>query len=338
MNSPDVQSTDRTGSFADLRELVERGGPFLTAIVPARSDVADASERLRIQTGNALRDAPSEWSDDVEAMEAEIGALHHGDGAALIAIRRRGGPTFYEFVADAVHRASVSVGPLPRLAPLLEARQRTIAHVVVETDLSGADITAFDGGEVVTRQQVEGDTTYIHRGHPGGWSQRRFQQRAENTWDDNAREVSESVRAMVDSVGARLTLVTGPTRAQSMLVSLLELQRVAVRAIEAGDPDGMADEIVRHVADLHASDTVAVLDDAKERIEHRADSARHVESALAEGRVQTLLVHDSDEPTSAGEDRLIDRCIAAALATDADIRIVPNVALLDQGVAAIMRW
>ncbi|MEP4649678.1 MAG: Vms1/Ankzf1 family peptidyl-tRNA hydrolase, partial [Ilumatobacter sp.] len=275
MDSPDVQTTDRSGVFADLRDLVERSGPFLTAIVPARSDVADASDRLRVETGSALRDAPSEWSDDVRAMESEIADLHHGDGAALIAIRPRGGPTFYEFVADAVHRPSVSVGPLPRLAPLLEARQRTIPHVVVETDLAGADITAFDGGDVVTQQQVEGDTTHIHRGHPGGWSQRRYQQRAENTWDDNAREVSESVRAVVESVGARLTLVTGPTRAQSMLVSLLELQRVAVRAIDAGDPDGMADEIVRRVADVHASDTVAVLDEAKERIEHRADSARH---------------------------------------------------------------
>lgn len=324
----------------DLRGLVEGDGPFLTAIIPTRSDVADAAERLRIQTKNALKDAPHEWSDDVAEMESEVAALRHGDGPALIAIRPKGGPTFYEFIADAVHRASMSVGSLPNLAPLIEARQRTIPHVVVETDKAGADITAFDGGEVVATEQVEGDTDVIHRGHPGGWSQRRFQQRAENSWDENAREVADAVASVVSDVAARLVLVTGPTRAKSMLVSLLEDRHIPVQAIESGHPDGIADEIVRYVADVHASDTKAVLEEATERIEHRADSARHVESALSKGRVDTLLVSasgDSDADNDPG-DRLLDRCVAAALTTDASIRIVPNVAMLDQGVAAILRW
>ncbi len=327
-------------SVADLRELVERDGPFLTAVIPTRSDVADAAERLRVQTNNTLRDAPDEWRRDAIEMGAEVAELRHGDGAALIAIRSMGGPTFYEFIEDAVHRASMSIGPLPRLAPLLEARQRTIAHVVVETDLAGADITAFDGGDVVAQEQVEGDTEYIHRGHPGGWSQRRFQQRAENTWDENARDVADSVVSVANSVAARIVFVTGPTRAKSMLVTLLGERHLPVHAVESGDPDGIADEIVRYVADVHASDTKALLDEAKERIEHRADSAGHVQSALSKGRVRTLLVADAGDEADAADPagRLVDRCIAAALTTDADVRVVPNVALLDKGVAAILRW
>ena len=230
----------------------------------------------------------------------------------------------------------MSVGPLPRLAPLLEARQRTIAHVVVETDLAGADITAFDGGEVVTHEQVEGDTEFIHKGHAGGWSQRRFQQRAENTWDENARDVADHVASVVKDVAARIVFVTGPTRAKSILVSLLNDRHLPVHAIDAGDADGIADEIVRYVADVHATDTKAVLEAIGERIDHRADSSRHVESSLAKGRVETLLVHDAD--ADAGGDRAIDRCIAAALRTDAEIRVVPKVAMLDDGVAAILRW
>ncbi len=36
-------------------------------------------------------------------------------------------------------------------------------------------------------EQVEGETEYIRRGAPGGWSQKRFQQRAENTWEHNGQ-------------------------------------------------------------------------------------------------------------------------------------------------------
>ncbi len=334
MANADAQSA----SAPDLRDLVELDGPFLTAVIPTRSDVADAAERLRIQTKNSLRDAPADWADDVAAMEAEVSELRHGDGAALIAVRAKGGPTFFEFIDDAVHGASMSTGSLPHIAPLIEARQRTIPHVVVETDLAGADITAFDGGDVVAQEQVEGDTDVIHRGHPGGWSQRRFQQRAENSWDENAHDVADSVASVVEDVAARIVFVTGPTRAKSMLVTLLEERNIPVRSIDAGDAAGIADEVVRHVADVHATDTKAVLDEAKERIEHRADSARHVESALAEGRVDTLLVSAAGDDGAQDGDRLLDRCIAAALTTDAKIRIVPNVAMLDQGVAAILRW
>ena len=33
----------------------------------------------------------------------------------------------------------------------------------------------------------------------GGWSQRRYQQRAENTWEDNARDVAGACSAMRDA-------------------------------------------------------------------------------------------------------------------------------------------
>lgn len=329
---------------SDLRTLVERPGPFITALIPARSDVFGAAGRMTTQANNALRNAPDAWKQDVEVMKEEISGLAHGDGAALIAIRPLGGPSFYEFVDDAVHGPSMSIGPVPRLAPLIEARQRTIAHVVVETDLAGATITAFDGGDVTIREEVEGDTDIIHRGHPGGWSQRRFQQRTENSWDENARDVADAVVGVATKIDARLVLVTGPTRASSILVSLLQPLTVPVHHIDAGDADGIAAETVRHVADVHASDTKALLNEANERIEHRADSAAHVVSALETGRVRTLLVHDSGDEIGITESddvddaRFIDRCIAHALATDADVRIVPRVALLDDDVAAILRW
>lgn len=322
--------------MTDLRELVERDGPFLTAIIPARSDVAGASERFDVQVHNALRTASEEWEADVAEMTAELGELDHGAGEAVIAVRPRSGPTFVEFIDHPVRRSHLTEAPLPRLAPLIEARQRVISHVVVDADLAGADLIAFDGGSVTATEKVEGDTEHIHRGHPGGWSQRRFQQRAENTWEENARDVADMVEEMVDQVDPRIVLVLGPTRAQSMILDLLEERlSVPVRAVESGDSDGAAEEINRLVADIAASDTKALLDEFAERVDHRTATSLEVSEALAEGRVRTLLVHDDESSDSSG---LVDRAIRQALLTDADIHVVPNVAILDDGVAAILRW
>lgn len=330
------ETTPRTSTMTELRELVERDGPFLTALIPARSDVAGAAERFDVQVRNALRPASAEWDEDVAEMIADLGQLDHGEGAAVIAVRPRSGPTFVEFIDQPVRRAELTEAPLPRLAPLIEARQRVIAHVVVDADLAGADLIAFDGGSVTATEQVDGDTEHIHRGHPGGWSQRRFQQRAENTWDENAREVADAVEQMVAAVESRIVLVIGPTRAQSMLVELLENRlTIPVHAVEAGDVDAASDEIVRWVSDIAASDTKQLLDEFKERVEHRTSTSLEVTEALAQGRVETLLVHDAESSDTSG---IVDRAIRQALMTDADIHVVPNVAILDDGLAAILRW
>ena len=328
------------GSISDLRNLVEADGPFLTVLLPTPSTTADAAHRFDIEIRNALRDVPSAWDADVAEIHDELSGAFHGAGAGLVIVRPRGGPTLLEFIDDPVRDATHHIGSFPRLAPLIEARQRVVSHVVVDVDLAGADLIAFDGGSVVATGQVDGDTEHIHRGHPGGWSQRRFQQRAENTWDENVGDVADAVVAMVHDVGARIALVVGPTRAKSMVVGLLEERLdVAVRAVDAGGEQGAAAEIVRWVADVTASDTKGLLDTFAERIEHRAARADDVARALDQGRVETLLVHDPGTDSDNGRAvEFVDRCIAQALLTDAAVRVVPSVSALDQGVAAILRW
>ena len=206
--------------------------------------------------------------------------------------------------------ATVEEGPLPRWATVIEARQRVLAHVVVEADRAGADLTAFDGGDVLTTQTVEGSTLYIHRGHPGGWFQPRFQHRAENTWKDNAHQVADAVADLVRKVDAVLVAVSGDIRAQTFILESLPAEEV-----RAGLANGTA-----------STDSDAVMD------------------ALRDGRVARLLVHDDGTPgdqtapTSSDGARLVDRAIDAALATDAEILVVPHLAMMDGPLAATMRW
>lgn len=319
----------------DLRPLAARPGRFLTILLPAPSHHADAADRFAIERKTALKAVSDEWpADDLRALDAELAALPHDAGAGLIVVRSSHGDSLVEFIDDPVE-AAVFEGDLPRLAPLIESRQRTIAHVVVEADLAGADLTAFDGGDVLATGVVEGETEYIHRGHAGGWSQRRFQQRAENTWEVNADDVADSARRLADRVGARLIAVAGPDRARTMVVKSLADAPMSVVSLDAGDADGIAEEVTRHTADIAASDTVAVIRRARESMATTDGFVGDVLDAVTAGRVETLIVHDDG---AHGDDRYVDRCIAAALSTGASIHVVPNVGALRDGAGAVLRW
>ncbi len=330
----------------DLRPLVDADGPFLSIIIPAPSASADAAHRFDTECRNVLKQISSAWSDDeIADLEAMIRSLPHDAGDAVLVVHAAGGPTHVEFIENGVDQGRLDEGPLPRLAPLIEARQRTIAHVMVDADLSGADITAFDGGTVIATEGVDGETEYIHRGHPGGWSQRRFQQRAENTWEENANDVADAAATLAKQTDSRLIVVVGPTRAQSMVVdSLSERVQIPVEKVQAGDPDAAAAEITRLTADIAATDTKRLLEQVREGVGtgRSSTSSKQLFEALETGRVETLLVHDDDDAdmsaTAGADGRLVDQAIAAALRTDAAIHVVPKVALLDDGVAAILRW
>ncbi|MDW3215204.1 MAG: Vms1/Ankzf1 family peptidyl-tRNA hydrolase [Ilumatobacteraceae bacterium] len=329
-----------SASLDDLQPLTDAEGPFLTLLLPAPSRHADAAERFAVRCKNALKDVSDDWpSDDLARFEQELAALPHNAGASVIVVHATGGPTHVEFIDDAVE-PRVFEGPLPRLAPLIESRQRTVAHVVVDADKAGASLTALDGGRLLDSEIVEGDTEHIHRGHPGGWSQRRFQQRAENTWDENADDIAEAADELARRVDARLVAVAGPARARSMVVESIEglvnNREYSVESIEQGDVDGIADAVTRLTADVAASDAVAAIERAKQSMATADDFDGDVLAALEAGRVDTLLVHDDADTTS--NDRLIDRCISRALATGADIVVVPSVAVLDDGVAVVLRW
>lgn len=334
----------------DLKNLVAASEWFFTVALPAPSHHQDSEHRFEVEWTNARRELSDGWDvDELAAVDAVVATLPHDGGAAVLLVHPRGGSTLVEFLDEPVQHLMVHEGPCPRLAPLIEARQRALPHVVVETDRAGADLTAFDGGTVLETETVDGDTVHIHRGHPGGWSQRRFQQRAENTWERNGNDVADAVAALAQRVDAQLVAVAGDVRAQGFVLDALpsDVSERAVK-IDAGSPDGIADEVVRLLSDRVASDVVSLAgrlrtELANERATVGTDATL---AALAEGRVDTLLVHDdgSAEPTVRSDQgspdgaRVVDAAIAAALHTDATVVVVPALAVLEGPIAALLRW
>lgn len=342
----------RTTQIDGVREFVDAEAPFLTVAMPTPSQLDDAQHRFEIHWKNARRELESSrWtSDDLAALDGVVAGLPHDGGAGLVIFRSADGMTFAEFLDEPVGDLVVAESAVPRLAIVIEARQRAIPHLVVEIDRAGADIHAFDGGRVLGTEQVEGDTEHIHRGHPGGWSQRRFQQRAENTWERNADDVAAQVVDMAATHRAEMVFVSGDVRAQHLLLEALpERERGQTTLIEAGSPDGVAAEIVRLLSDHVARRVRGLIGQVKSRrgTGTASTDVADILSNLTEGRVEHLLVHDNGTDDAVTTDpvggvpagaRIVDAAIAAALRTDADITVIPRVAMLEGPIAALYRW
>lgn len=336
----------------DLSRLVEATGPFVTVAMPTPSELDDAQHRFEIRWKNARRELESSrWSaDDVAELDTLVSTLPHDGGASLIVVRAADGTTFAEFLDEPIRDTVVAEGHLPRLAPVIEARQRAIAHLLVDVDRAGADIHAFDGGRVMETEQVDGDTEHIHRGHPGGWSQRRFQQRAENTWERNADDVAAQIVDMAGEYEAEMIFVAGDVRARHLVFEALpESERTRTTLIESGSPESIADEIVRLLSDHVARGVRDLIERVKQRegTGTASTDVAEVLAGLAEGRVEHLLVHDdgtddavTDHPVGAiaAGARVVDVAIAAALHSSADVTVIPRVAMLNGPIAALCRW
>ncbi len=340
------------GELSDLRRLIDAEGPFSIVAIPTPSELDDAHHRFEIRWKNARREleASQLTADDLTELDALVATIPHDGGASLVLIRAADGTTLAEFLDEPVREQVVAESVMPRLALLIEARQRAIAHLVVEADRAGADIHAFDGGRVLGSEQVDGDTEHIHRGHPGGWSQRRFQQRAENTWERNADDVATQIVHMAEQHQSEMIFISGDVRAQHLVFDALpERERGITSLIEAGSADGVADEVVRLLSDHVARGVRDLVERLKQR-DGTGTASTDVDEILAsldEGRVEHLLVNDdgTDDVVTTEEHgatpagaRVVDAAIVAALRTDADVTVIPRVAVLDGPIAALYRW
>jgi peptide subunit release factor 1 (eRF1) len=205
----------------------------------------------------------------------------------------------------------------------------------------------------------------------GGWSQKRYQQRAEKTWDENAERVADRLTDIVHDVQAATVVVAGDPKAVELMVSDLapdvaELVHHVAGSRAAGGRERAFDESLRWARDASARQTVAVLErfHADSGVHQRAVQGRAATAeALAEGRVQMLLVSDdgsTDHEAFFGPNplqiglsretvaamgvpepqlgRTPDVFVRAALGSSAGVRVLPSATSAAEGVGALLRW
>jgi len=354
----------------DLRDIVARDELFVTvwASRPAMTPRPIAS---RVQE---VRDAiHGGWPDSIAEELAGAVDAAFPEAAGVVAVADRSGVVLAERLTEPPRTDLVRVGSLPSLAPVIEQRQQSIPYVAVVADRRGADLFWTTGRESGTTT-VDGDDSTLTKVQAGGWSQRTFQQRAENSWEHTAHDIAEALTRLADSINPRVITVAGDVRIKEMLHKRLPAAAAALlrdapgggRSAD-GSEDDRADAVRRWVRSAIAEDTVAVLklfEQQRGQLDRASDGATATFAAMREARVDTLLVHDDptseraayfvaddpnavalDRPTmtdlghpSARAGRMIDVAIRNAILTGAGIRVVPGTSPVNEGVGAILRW
>ncbi|HEV7536991.1 MAG TPA: Vms1/Ankzf1 family peptidyl-tRNA hydrolase [Acidimicrobiia bacterium] len=366
----------------DIAATFDGSGPFVTVYLTTEAAVEQAAQQSELRWKTLRRQLEEDGAPEaaLAAIDPLVADAHH-EGRTLAVVADGGGARLVRHEPEPPARDAGWVAPLPRVGPLIEWAQAAIPHLVVLADRAGADIVVFTRGAaatgageaaVVTVGEDTGDDPALRKSNAGGWSQRRYQNRAENLWEHNARSVADQVAGMADGIGARLVVVAGDVRAVQLLQEHLP-ERIAplVREIDGSRAPGagldeIADDVVKLVATVAAEDTVELLGQFKQekgQSDLAATGVAGTLAALAAARVDTLLIHDDPDDTRTAwfgpepgmvaadgatlsdlgvdapvEARLVDVAIRAAFTTGAAVRMIPSVGSVAEGIGAILRF
>ncbi|MCI0384399.1 Vms1/Ankzf1 family peptidyl-tRNA hydrolase [Streptomyces sp. CNQ085] len=103
-------------------------------------------------------------------------------------------------------------GPLPHTTPLLELTDAAPTCLLARIDRTGADLELRGPFGRREAGQIRGEDWPVHRTPSADWSERRFQNAVENTWEHNAALVAESLKARLAETGAEVLVLAGDTR------------------------------------------------------------------------------------------------------------------------------
>lgn len=361
----------------EIAKLYTAHGPYVSLYLNTPIAVENAAQRLELAWRSTRQDLAAGGVDD-HTLDALEGAVldNRTEGNSVVAFASHGSVLWSRRLPEELGRETALVGGLPYVTPLVSWAQTRVPHVVVLADRTGAEILAYvDGTEPVVSEEVEGSHDVIRRVQPGGWSQRRFQQRAIDSWEANAAEVCEEIERVVRSVDAKVVLVGGDVHAVRLvqehvpaavkpLVQVLEAG--GGRATDGGTPFTAA-EIVERVGQVANERLVAVLDEFQEERgqgDRATDGVRATVEAIRKAQVATLLIHDepdddrmlwfADDPSLVAvekyeldgladhveQGRLADVLVRAAVSTGADVVVVPEGgrAVPNDGCGAILRY
>lgn len=301
---------------ATLRELVqyvrESETPrFASVYYESSHDTEDAAKVIKLTWQDARSDLAGQGADEptlaalddaVAGLPKSVGRAGHGlvagNGRVLVSTELATPP------AAPIHRWS----ELPYLVPLVARGRPEIAHLIVQVDQVGAEITAVHrNGQIAERRTVEGDPK-VHEPKPYGLPPRRHvREHVRERVRENLSDVAAAVAELAEKLDAELIVLAGETKGRSRLRDHLpeHLRELAVD-VSAARTDGRTDvELRSKVADLIAErqneHTAAVVERfAAERARPGGLGVQGINAtceALREANVEALVIGANSEAT-----------------------------------------
>lgn len=361
-----------------LRGVIDAPGPYVSVHMDITRNDFTAAQELRARWSSLRSDlldqgAEPQLVETVGDLLLSPTGLGGPQGRSVVA--NTGGVLMDQVLSTPPSRNEAVAGPLPHLLPTLRGLSGSVPHAVVEIDRTGADIAVVgQASDKVTTEQVEGEHDVIHKvSGAGGWSHRRMQMRAEDSWERNATTVAERLDALVAEHRPQLVLLTGDDDSRSYVHDHASgrVKEVLVNVDGSGRADGVHAEAfqqsVEEVLSRHRFTAMAELVAQFEQGVGRHDGATgdlfSVVQALQTGSVGTLLLEEDlsglpqlwagEDPLHLGmtEDDVRALGSQTAVAAPADCvlvraaagqraEVVPltGVRVLDAGVGALLRF
>ena len=242
-----------------------------------------------------------------------------------------------------IEQPSMHVGSVPHLYPLARLNDQYPRYAAVLADTSSADVYVFALGSRTRRESVTSDKT--RRTQMGGWSQARYQRRADNMHKQHMREVVELLDKVVAQERLNQIVIACDEGAKPFLMAELP-KHLADKVIDIVNVD------VKSIAEhdlLKESIDALRREDAKtdaEQVQRMLDAWRAGGLAVAgiEATIRALDMRQVEELIIAGRpDRVAgptDELITKAQQNSARIRFVEDDSLLADvgGVGALLRF
>jgi peptide subunit release factor 1 (eRF1) len=263
------------------------------------------------------------------------------------------------------------IGAVPHLYPLMRIADQYPRYAAVLLDTNRARILVFALGAIARREEVTGVKT--RRTSAGGWSQARYQRRAENMHLHHVKDVAEALNEIVQADAIEHVILVGDDTVTALLRKELPAP-LAEKVVDTVKLDRHAaeDEIVRSTLDvLRRKDAETDVERVAEAVDAWRSGGLGVAGpeatlkALQIGQVDELLIAGTPEalksvqklpdgsapPPVAAETssavavddkrlQLSDELVTRAQQTGARVRIVEDPELLRNcgGVAALLRF
>ena len=157
---------------------------------------------------------------------------------------------------------SVSVGPVPAMYSLIQMVEDNPLYAVLVADQHEATLDFISYGQLSRRTRLE-SSPYPVKQQQGGWSQRRYQARADERIEAFARDVAEETRTALDNLGVDALIVAG--------------SEVMTSALDAEFHQTVKDRIVDTIRMEMASSDQDVID-ATLQIVEEAERSREAEA------------------------------------------------------------
>jgi hypothetical protein len=357
--------------LSTLQDVYAHPGPYVTVHMEVSRNTEDAAQQLEARWTTTRHTLEREGVEPklVEEIGRRLQEPTEMPGEVRRTIVAAGDQIVFDDVlgGSSVWPEVVTSGDLPDVSAWLHQADGQMPFLLVVADKEGADLDFYRAlaHHESSHSEVEGRDLHIHKYQGGGWSHRRFQQRSENQWESNAREVAHEVRAAVTRHRPRVVVLAGDPRARTEIADALDGIQCEVVQVSAGgraegaSTESLWNEVQQVLARLEAEDQEELtgrLDEKWRQGNGAVLGVDHVLEALVQGKVDTLIVdlqkaHDMSvdvtrfpglslpEPAVSKKDLPADQVlVAAGAATDTAIAVLPAAQTKGGGVAAVLRW